>query len=95
MYSITTKENYVLTVYSTMYVEWGLSIEKNGTTLFNSPHALSLESYGFKAPEGMEYEEAEEREMLVEWNKSEWEEMLQEESETFIEAFLPYTEIKE
>lgn len=44
----TTDDGYKLTVYGTLYLSYGLTIEKDGEELFTSPHALDCASYGRK-----------------------------------------------
>jgi len=84
----TDEEGYTFTVYSSLYTDWGLTIEKDGKELFSNPHCLSNESYGHKAPDDMDYEEAEEKDALVPWTEKDWKECLKNEADTFLEAFI-------
>ena len=94
--SYTTKDGYVLTAFSSMYVDFGLEITKKGETLHYNPHSLSAESYGFSHAERFEdYDEAiaaeleGEEDCFVEWSEKDWGEMLEGEADVFIEAFCP------
>jgi len=91
-----TTEGFKLAVFSTMYVDWGLSIERDGEDLFWNPCCLSNESYGSKPnPEKYEdWDEAEQaaldgdEEAFVPWTDEDWQECLANEAEQLIEAYL-------
>ena len=100
---VTDSGVYELKVFSSLYIDYGLEINKitrvEGTKgwtsklVFHNPCCLSVESYGFKYDEDKYdcYEEAEDKEDLVYWETEDWEEMLQTEADDFLEAFLmPY-----
>jgi len=81
-----TKDGYKLTVYSTLYMEYGLTIEKDGKELFSNPHVFSCESYGSACQSECEYEcECDEARP---WTDKEWSECLEDEFDTLIEAYL-------
>ncbi len=92
----TTEDGYTLTVYPTMYVDWGMTITKDEKEVFSSPCALGNETYGWKANPAKfdDYEEAcdaqaeGDNEAIIEWSEEEWKECLEEEADTFIEAFV-------
>lgn len=88
----TTFDGFTIRVFSTMYIDYGLSISKviNGSSeeLYYSPSALSVENYGFKAPDGMEYEDAEENDKLIPWTVEDWKNSLESEADDLIEAFV-------
>jgi len=91
----TTTDGYTLTVYPTGYMDWGMTITKDGKELFSSPHALSNESYGWKAnPKFDDYEEAcdaqadGDNEAIIEWDEEDWQECLANEADVFIEAYV-------
>ena len=62
----TDKDGFTFRVFNTMYIDWGLAISKGGEDVYYCPSALCRESYGFKPPEDMEYEDALEADALVE-----------------------------
>lgn len=91
-----TTEGFTLKVFSTMYVDWGLSIERDERDLFWNPHCLSNESYGRK-PNPDKYEDWEEAEKaaldgddkaFIPWTDADWQECLANEADTLIEAYL-------
>ena len=92
----TTTDGYTLTVYPTGYVDWGITITKDGKELFSSTHALGNESYGWKAnPDKFDdYEEAcdaqanGDNEAIIEWDEDDWKECLANEADVIIEAFV-------
>jgi len=92
----TTKEGFQLEVYSSLYVDWGLTISLKGEELFTGPCCLSAESYGSKpAPQYEDWDEAEaasldgdDDEAFVPWTDADWQECLANEAETLIEAYL-------
>ena len=53
-------------VFSTMYLDWGFEILRDGETVFYSPCFLSAESYGFYFEDEDEETEAEE------WSMDDW-----------------------
>ncbi|HHZ94112.1 MAG TPA: hypothetical protein EYN67_00825 [Flavobacteriales bacterium] len=91
----TTNDGHTLTVYSSLYMDYGLTITKDGEELFSNPHVLSHESYGSKPSEDYDdMEEAEEalengdENAIVPWEDSDWSEMLELEADELIEAFI-------
>ena len=50
------KDGYRLTVYETFYMDYGLTIEKDGRELFSNPHVFSCESYGYSCLGECDYE---------------------------------------
>ena len=92
----TTTDGFRLEVYSTLYMDWGLSISFEGKELFTSPCCLSNECYGRKPnPEKFDdWDEAEratldgDDDAFVPWTDEDWQERLAVEAETLIEAFL-------
>jgi len=93
----TTPDGYTLRVFSSMYIDWGLSIDgPNGEELFYSPHALSIESYGLKPAARFDsWEDAEEAfnngqsDAIEDWTHEDWTECLESEAWELIEAFVP------
>ena len=54
-----TEDGWTLTVYSSLYMDWGLTITRpDGSELMTNPHCLSCESYGASPPDGMDWDEA-------------------------------------
>jgi hypothetical protein len=58
-----TENKIRLTVFSTLYVDWGLTISdtETGEELWSNPHCLSNESTGFTDPEDIDEEK------VIEW----------------------------
>jgi len=92
----TTEDGFQLEVYSSMYVDWGLTISRKGEELFTGPCCLSNESYGSK-PNPEKYEDWDEAERaaldgdddaFVPWTDEDWKECLEREADELIEAFL-------
>ena len=91
----TTKDGFRLEVFSSLYVDWGLRIERDEKDLFSNPCCLSRECYGLKpAPQYEDWDEAEvasmdgDHEAFVEWTDADWKECLEREADELIEAFL-------
>lgn len=91
----TTEDGFTLEVFSSMYMDWGLTISFEGRELFTSPHALSNESYGRNpADKYDDWDEAEraaldgDDEAFVPWTDEDWQDSLKDEAETLIEAYL-------
>lgn len=83
---VDTESGYEITAFSTLYVDYGLKIDRiGGGTVFYSPCALSVDSYGhhWTNDEGEELEES------IPWSEDEWNECLKEESWELLDAFLP------
>jgi hypothetical protein len=89
--SYTTKDGYVLRVFDSMYVDWGLEIiDPNGDEAYYSPSALSIEAYGLKPDnDEMDYEEAENQDRLIPFDEHDWIRCLADEAWDLIEAFCP------
>jgi hypothetical protein len=92
----TTKDGFRLEVFSSLYVDWGLTISLKGEELFTGPCCLSNDSYGSK-PNPDKYEDWDEAEVasmdgdheaFVEWTDADWKECLEREADELIEAFL-------
>jgi hypothetical protein len=92
--SYTTPEGYTLRVCSSMYIDWGLSIRFAGFQVFYGPCCLSAESYGRKPNPAYGFEDWDEAEAsdqddaFIPWSDEDWRECLQEEADTFIEAYI-------
>jgi hypothetical protein len=92
----TTTDGFRLEVYSTLYMDWGLSISFEGKELFTSPCCLSNECYGRKPnPEKFDdWDEAEratldgDDDAFVPWTDKDWRDALKDEADTLIEAYL-------
>ena len=58
----TTEDGYTLTAFGSMYLDYGLRVDKGDENVFYNPHFLSCESYGFHLndddTEGDEWTEA-------------------------------------
>ena len=97
-----TEEGFHLVVFNTTYLDYGMSITKNGKTLFYSPSCLSADSYGIKPARRFngDWDAAEEWELnatpkqqaatpaWVKWTSKDWRECLEAEADTFIEAYV-------
>ena len=92
----TTEDGFQLEVYSSMYVDWGLTISWKGDELFTGPCCLSNESYGRK-PNLSKYEDWDEAEQasldgddeaFVPWTDADWQECLANEADELVEAYL-------
>ena len=94
----TTKDGFKLEVFSTLYVDWGLTISLKGEELFTGPCCLPNDSYGRK-PNPDKYEDWESAEQafwdvdgednaFVPWTDADWKECLEREADELIEAFL-------
>ena len=88
-----------LTAYSTIYLDYGLSIERMTESgweeLFYSPSCLSFEAYGRKPhPMYEDWDDAEEAELngdsgaFVPCNEADWIECLRNEADDLIWAFV-------
>lgn len=89
MITYKTDDGYELRVFSSMYVDWGLEITKDGHELYYNPSCLNSESYGI-------HWEDEEENMLEEgipWSEGEWLACLKVEADDFIEAYVPEMEV--
>lgn len=87
MREYTDPDGFTLRVFSSLYVDWGLEITKDGETIFYSPHALSAESYGFKPPDDYDGEWDKYEGEWKRWTDEEWVECLKREADELIEAF--------
>jgi hypothetical protein len=94
----TTDDFFTLEVFSSMYLDWGLSVTHalHGQ-LFYNPSALGRESCGTK-PNPEKYEDWDEAERaaldgdddaFVSWTVSEWSEWLADEADDLLEVALP------
>ena len=86
-----TDDGYTLTVYSSLYVDYGLCIEKGEDTLFNSPSCLANEAYGVDPPDDMDWAEWEASGFEgegVPWSADRWQECLKDEALDLLEAYL-------
>jgi hypothetical protein len=87
-----TEDGWTLTVYSSLYMDWGLTITRpDGSELMTNPHCLSCESYGVNPPDGMDWDEAI-REgvaytLAVPWTEAEWIECLASQADELIEGY--------
>lgn len=97
--SYTTKDGYTLTVHQTAYVDYGLSIEKEGKELFYNPCCLSADSYGLSPSDAYDdYESAEQAavkgasDAFVPWTEDDWLWCLKDEAWEFIDAFVEEVE---
>ena len=80
------KDGYKLTVYETFYMDYGLTIEKDGRELFSNPHVFSCESYGYSCLGECDYEcECEEGRP---WTDKDWSECLENDFDVLLEAYL-------
>jgi len=83
-------KTYIIRVFPTMYVDWGLEImSEERISLFYSPSALSNECYGYVWHD----DEGEFLEEPLQWTLEEWKEVLRDEAWTFLEAYLPENEM--
>ena len=83
-----TEDGWTLTVYSSLYIDWGLTITRpDGSELMTNPHCLSCESYGASPPEGMDWDEATEAGEYTVWGEEEWIECLKGEADSLSEGY--------
>lgn len=62
-------------VFSSMYLDWGFELLRDGETVFYNPHFLSVESYGFHWNDSTDEDTDFYGQMLdgaEEWSKDEW-----------------------
>jgi len=57
-------------VFSSMYLDWGFELLRDGETVFYNPCFLSAESYGFH------YDDMDENTDPEEWGRDEWQEAI-------------------
>lgn len=62
-------QKYTGRVFSSMYLDWGFEILRNGESIFYNPHFLGSECYGYNHPDVWEEEEGIEG---SEWTAGEW-----------------------
>ncbi len=81
---IVTDDGYVLSVRSSMYVDWGLEIRVRCKEVFYNPHCLSNDSYGCRwtDDDGNDLDEG------IPWTDKEWREHLRAEADALIECFV-------
>lgn len=76
-------DGYKFEVLSTMYMDWGLSIESTSEDkAFYNPSCLSVESYGFHDTEDQTVDPK-----IFPWTTQEWIESIKSESDVLIEAY--------
>ena len=90
---ITTDEGYIITAFSTMYMDWGLRIVgPDGKEVLYNPCYLSNDSYGNK-PNPAKYEDWDDAEAaslngeddaFVPWTQADWEEALRDQADDFL-----------
>lgn len=96
----TTSDGYTLRAFSTLYLDYGIEILKDGETLFYGPCHLSADSYGRKPDPARfdDWDDAETAEVdgdgaaFLPWSEADWIEALTSEADDLIEAFCPYNE---
>ena len=98
----TTEDGlWFLGVYGTAYLDYGLEIsklvdyegEKVRRIVYDTPHALSVESYGRSPAKGLEWDEAEALDSpnaFRKWTRKDWSQCLEDEADQLIEAFVPH-----
>jgi len=76
-------DGYKFEVLSTLYIDWGLSIESTSDDrAFYNPSCLSVESYGFHDSEDQTVDPK-----IFPWTTDEWIEAIKSESDDLIEAY--------
>ena len=87
MRSYTTDDGFTITIFSAMYLDWGLQIydDSRDETVFYNPHCICSESVGFY----WEDEEGEPLDEGIDWSDEDWREYLECEADSLIEAFVP------
>lgn len=76
-------DGYKFEVLSTLYVDWGLSIESTSEDkAFYNPSCLSVESYGFHDTEDQTTDPK-----IFPWTTDEWTEAIKSECDVLIEAY--------
>lgn len=76
-------DGFKFEVLSTMYIDWGLSIESTSDDkAFYNPSCLSVESYGFHDTEDQTVDPK-----IFPWTTEEWIESIKSESDVLIEAY--------
>ena len=93
MYAYKDPETQItLTVFSSLYLDWGLAItDRDGTELYSSPHALSAESYGFHWTD----ENENDLEEGIDWAPKDWQECLASELDDLVDAFVGWHNLTE
>ena len=91
-------DGYTLTVFSTLYMDWGLEIRHKGGVVFYNSCFLANDSYGRKpAPEFEDYDAAEQAALegntdaFVPWEEEDWKNMLVAEADSLLEMCLQPT----
>ena len=74
-------DGYELRIFSSLYMDYGLEIAKDGQSLFYNPHCLNAESWGFHWNDDDTPGE--------EWTASDWEDRLRYEADDLLDCFLP------
>jgi hypothetical protein len=96
-------DGYRITVFTSLYVDYGLCLERfdpeeeEYEEVFYSPCCLSIDSYGRKPSADYDsYDDADDAESMgvadafEAWTVDDWIEALRSEADTFIEAYGPY-----
>ena len=90
MTSYTDEETGItLTVYSTLYVDWGLVIDGPQEQLYCNPCCLSRESYGFHDDD----DDDQPLDEGVPWTDAEWKTALRDEFDDLVDAFVGWESI--
>lgn len=78
-----TDDGYTLRVFTSTYMDFGFEIEHDGREVFYSPSCLSSDCYGIH----WEDEDGNPLDEGVDWTPEEWKECLENEADSFIEAY--------
>ena len=80
MWTHRTYDGHTICAYSSGYLDWGLKITNDlGFVVFNNPHYLSNDSWGFNDPED---EDSDER---ISWSDREWKKALRDRADEFMD----------
>ena len=83
---IQTEEGFILRVFSTMYMDWGVELTHvDGAKFYYNPSGLSVESAGvfWEDSDGNQLDEG------VEWSQEDWLEYLAWDVDCWIETYVP------
>ncbi len=88
--SHTTSDGFVIEVYDTIYMSYGIRICYEDEELYYNPSSLCCMSYGSSACEPCaELDDHDSCESRVAWTETDWAESLSYEADDLIEAYVP------
>ena len=85
MRSFTTDDGFVVRIFSTMYLDWGLEIlAPSGESLYYNPHCIASDCVGFYWVD----DEGEPLEEGTDWSDEDWQEYLECDADSLIDCFV-------